>query len=54
MAVRTCVLTRKARAGQLPLTVDYLGFELPDEWVVGYGLDRDNHYRTLPDICVAG
>jgi hypoxanthine-guanine phosphoribosyltransferase len=34
------------------VTVDYLGFELPDAWVVGYGLDFNDQYRTLPDICV--
>jgi hypoxanthine phosphoribosyltransferase len=31
---------------------DYLGFQIPDEFVVGYGLDFAEHYRNLPDICV--
>lgn len=50
--VRTCVLTRKARRPEVDVVVDYLGFELPDAWVVGYGLDFNDHYRTLPDICM--
>jgi hypoxanthine phosphoribosyltransferase len=50
-SVRTCVLTRKARAPEATVAVDYVGFELPDEWVVGYGLDFHDRYRTLPDIC---
>lgn len=50
--VRSCVLTRKARAPEVGVAIDYLGFELPDEWVVGYGLDFNDRYRTLPDICV--
>jgi hypoxanthine phosphoribosyltransferase len=49
--VRTCVLTRKARQPEVAVAVDYLGFELPDEWAVGYGLDFNDRYRTLPDIC---
>ena len=31
---------------------DYVGFEIPDEFVVGYGLDYAEHYRNLPDVCV--
>ncbi len=50
--VRTCVLTRKARRPEVDVTVDYLGFDLPDTWVVGYGLDFNDQYRTLPDMCV--
>jgi hypoxanthine phosphoribosyltransferase len=29
---------------------DYVGFDIPDEFVVGYGLDYDNYYRNLPQI----
>jgi hypoxanthine phosphoribosyltransferase len=32
--------------------VDYVGFEIPDEFVVGYGLDYNDYYRNLPDIVV--
>ena len=30
--------------------IDYVGFEIPDEFVVGYGLDYNNYYRNLPDL----
>jgi hypoxanthine phosphoribosyltransferase len=49
-SVRTCVLLRKARARADRPAVDFLGFEIPDEFVVGYGLDFDNLYRNLPDL----
>jgi hypoxanthine phosphoribosyltransferase len=48
--VRTCVLLRKDRPSAREVVVDYVGFEIPDEFVVGYGLDFDNYYRNLPDI----
>jgi hypoxanthine phosphoribosyltransferase len=31
--------------------LDYVGFQIPDEFVVGYGLDFDECYRNLPDVC---
>jgi hypoxanthine phosphoribosyltransferase len=50
-SLRTCVLVRKKRADMnLDIPIDYMGFEIPDVWVVGYGLDYDNYYRTLPYI----
>ncbi len=50
-SLRTCVLVRKKRANvNFDIPIDYLGFEIPDVWVVGYGLDYDNRYRTLPYI----
>ncbi len=50
-SIRTCVLVRKKRLNvKLDMPIDYIGFEIPDVWVVGYGLDYDNHYRTLPYI----
>jgi hypoxanthine phosphoribosyltransferase len=48
--VKTCVLLRKDRPAAKETPVDYVGFEIPDEFVVGYGLDYDNYYRNLPDI----
>jgi len=48
--VRTCVLLRKDRPTTQDIQVDYVGFDIPDEFVVGYGLDFDNYYRNLPDI----
>lgn len=51
-SLQTCVLIQKKveRPVQLQKPLDYLGFEIPDVWVVGYGLDYDNQYRTLPYI----
>ena len=49
-SVRTCVLLRKDRPAAKATPVDYWGFEIPDEFVVGYGLDYNNYYRNLPDI----
>ena len=48
-SLHTCVLVRKLRQG-LDFPVDYLGFEIPDVWVVGYGLDYADQHRTLPFI----
>jgi hypoxanthine phosphoribosyltransferase len=42
----------KPDALQFPVTIDYTGFEIPDEFVVGYGLDYDGLGRNLPDIFV--
>lgn len=51
-SVRACALVRKAGAAETAVEVEYLGFEIPDEWVVGYGLDYGEHHRTLPYIGV--
>lgn len=48
-SLRTCTFVRKVRAG-VNVPVDYLGFEIPDVWVVGYGLDFADKHRTLPYI----
>lgn len=48
-SLKTCVLLRKTRAGTR-VDVDYLGFDIPNVWVVGYGLDYAEAYRTLPYI----
>ena len=48
-SIRTCVFSRKVRK-QLDVPVDYLGFEIPDVWVVGYGLDYADRHRTLPYV----
>ena len=50
-SLHTCVLTYKKKPGQaLEIPLDYLGFEIPDVWVVGYGLDYADQHRTLPYI----
>ncbi len=48
--VRTCVLLRKDRDEARRFPVNYVGFDIPNEFVVGYGLDHNDHYRNLPDI----
>ena len=48
--LRTCVLLSKPARLEVKVPVDYLGFEIPDKWVVGYGLDFADKYRTLPFI----
>lgn len=49
-SLRTCVLLSKPERRQVEVRVDYLGFEIPDVWVVGYGLDYADTLRTLPFI----
>lgn len=49
-SVKTCALVRKPDRVKIETTIDYLGFEIPDVWVVGYGLDYGEESRTLPYI----
>ena len=51
-SLRTCVLVRKRGHENTAVRLDYVGFEIPDRWVVGYGLDYDNKYRSFPYIGV--
>ncbi|MCP4378741.1 MAG: hypoxanthine phosphoribosyltransferase [bacterium] len=52
-SLRTCVLLRKdINPSPERVDADFVGFDLPDEFVVGYGLDYDDLYRGLPDLCV--
>jgi hypoxanthine phosphoribosyltransferase len=48
--LRSCVLLRKRRASPPLVEADLVGFEAPDEFVVGYGLDYDGWHRDLPDV----
>jgi hypoxanthine phosphoribosyltransferase len=48
--VRTCVLLRKPGKARVDFKPDYVGFDIPDEFVVGYGLDYDGFYRNYPEI----
>ncbi len=51
-SLRIVTLLDKPERRRVPLSVDYFGFTIPDEFVVGYGLDYDEKYRNLPDIGV--
>jgi hypoxanthine phosphoribosyltransferase len=49
-SVRACVLLRKTIPSAMETPCEYVGFDIPDAFVVGYGLDYDDYYRNLPDI----
>ena len=51
-SLEICAFLSKPTRRRVELDVKYLGFEVPDEFVVGYGLDYAGSYRNLPDICV--
>ena len=51
-SLKVAALLDKPSRRKLPLEGDYVGFKIPDEFVVGYGLDYAEKYRTLADICV--
>ncbi|MCI0362695.1 MAG: hypoxanthine phosphoribosyltransferase [Phycisphaerales bacterium] len=51
-SVRACVLVRKKVESAMATPCEYVGFDIPDVFVVGYGLDYDNYYRNLPEIGV--
>lgn len=49
-SVRVCALLDKPSRRKTPVLIDYLGFTVPDRFVVGYGIDFDEKYRYLPEI----
>jgi hypoxanthine phosphoribosyltransferase len=51
-ALRIAALLDKPSRRKQPIEADYVGFRIPDEFVVGYGLDYAEKYRNLPDICI--
>jgi hypoxanthine phosphoribosyltransferase len=51
-SLRLCALLDKPERRQVPIDVDYVGFEIPDKFVVGYGLDFAEGYRNLPFVGV--
>jgi len=51
-SLRICTLLNKPSRREVDVPVDYIGFDIPDEFVVGYGLDFDELYRNLPFIAV--
>ena len=51
-SIRTCVLLRKPTKAPPDVPADFVGFDIEDVFVVGYGLDYNDHYRNFPDIGV--
>jgi hypoxanthine phosphoribosyltransferase len=49
-SVKLCALTQKPSRRKTAVKIDYLGFTVPDKFIVGYGIDWDEKYRYLPDI----
>lgn len=49
-SVEVCALLRKPEAAQVDVPIRYVGFDIPNEFVVGYGLDFDERYRNLPFV----
>ncbi len=49
-SLKLCTLLDKPERRRKPVQVDYTGFQIPDEFVVGYGLDYDQKYRNLPYV----
>jgi hypoxanthine phosphoribosyltransferase len=51
-ALKIAALLDKTSRRVVPVGADYVGFVIPDKFVVGYGLDFNERYRNLPDVCV--
>ncbi|MFQ5455555.1 MAG: hypoxanthine phosphoribosyltransferase [Nitrospirota bacterium] len=51
-SLKACILLDKSERRQTDITIDYTGFNIPNKFVVGYGLDYQNKYRNLPYIAV--
>ena len=49
-SIKTCTLLHKVESAEVDVDIDYVGFDIGDEWVVGYGLDYAEQNRTLPYI----
>ena len=52
LSLKVCALLVKPRAHRAPVTIDYRGFDIPGDFVVGYGLDWGERYRDLPYVAV--
>jgi len=52
-SVRVCVLLDKKMRREVPVFANYVGFDVPDKYIFGYGIDIDEHYRHLPFIATA-
>ena len=52
-SVKVCVLLDKKERREVPVICDYVGFDVPDKYIFGYGIDIDEHFRHLPFIATA-
>lgn len=50
-SLKLCALTDKPSRHEVPLAIDYLGFTVPNKFIVGYGIDWNEKFRHLRDIC---
>ena len=48
--LKVCTLANKAERREVEVPIDYIGFEVPNKYIVGYGFDVDNNYRNLPYV----
>ena len=48
--LKVCVLANKAERREIEVPIDYIGFEVPNKYIVGYGFDIDNNFRNLPYV----
>jgi hypoxanthine phosphoribosyltransferase len=51
-SLKLCTMFDKPSRRVVEIPIDYVGFTIPDAFVVGYGLDLDEKFRYLPDLCV--
>ena len=51
-SLRVCAAFDKPDRRRADITADYVGMKIPDEFIIGYGLDFDGKYRNLPDVCI--
>ncbi|MCL2147321.1 MAG: hypoxanthine phosphoribosyltransferase [Synergistaceae bacterium] len=52
-SIKVCTLLNKEERRKVPVSIDYCGFNIPDKFVIGYGLDYSGKWRHLPDIRIA-
>ncbi len=52
LSLKLCVLFDKPSRRETPIDIAYIGFTVPDKFLVGYGLDYNERFRNLPDLCV--
>ena len=51
-SLRVCAAFDKPDRRKADITADYVGMKIPDDFIIGYGLDFDGKYRNLPDVCI--